>query len=590
MSSLLENPNLQGKTPFELLFIVWQYLSLRRKFQLFMLLILMLLSSIAELVSIGAVIPFLSVLSNPDSIWSNRFVFRLANNFGFDTASEIILPITLIFIFTCILASIIRLLSIWAIGKCSALIGSDLSVLSYRKTLYQPYIIHIKRNSSEIINTITMQTARTTGGITAFLQMSSSLIIAVSLFFGFFVVSWKIATLAIVVFSISYLLIAQYTSKRLRHNSSIISSNSQSLIKTLQESLGSIRDLLLDSKQNLYVNMFSITDREQKLRLAKNQFLASFPRYSLEPLGIVFIACLGYWMLRGGNDPSVVLPLLGTIALGSQKLLPALQQVYNAWAKLRGFQSDIIGVISLLQQAYSDYVKDVQPLKIFKDISFQDVCFSYSEGGRLVNKSINTKIQSHDLVGVIGETGSGKSTFIDLLMGLLEPSEGKILINGQNLHDPLNNSFLESWRASISHVPQNIFLTDSSFTSNIAFGVPKSEINLDRVYFAAKQACIYDFIASTSHGFDTIVGEKGINMSGGQRQRIGIARAIYKNSPIVVLDEATSALDINTERAVMNNLITNFSNSTFIVIAHRIATLNSCNRIIKLSNGYLTED
>ena len=175
-------------------------------------------------------------------------------------------------------------------------------------------------------------------------------------------------------------------------------------------------------------------------------------------------------------------------------------------------------------------------------------------------------------------------------MGLLEPSEGKILVNGQKLHDPLNNSFLESWRASISHVPQNIFLTDSSFTSNIAFGVPKSEINLDRVYFAAKQACIYDFIASTSHGFDTIVGEKGINMSGGQRQRIGIARAIYKNSPIVVLDEATSALDINTERTVMNNLITNFSNSTFIVIAHRIATLNACNRIIKLSNGYLTED
>lgn len=550
----------------------------------------MLLSSLAELMSLGAVIPFLSILSNPEAVWSNQSAYKIAYFLGYRDASELIFPITFIFVFTCFLASVIRLLSIWANGKYSASIGSDISILSYRKTLYQPFIVHIKRNSSEVINTITMQTARTTAGFTAFLQMTSSSLISLSLFVGFFVIDWKIALSAVILFSTAYSLIAKFTSKKLKKNSAIVSSKSQFLIKVLQEGLGAIRDLLLDKSQQFFVETYSAADREQRLRQANNQFLASFPRYSLETLGIIFIALLGYSMLLEGNNPSFVLPFLGTIALGSQKLLPSLQQVYGSWAKLRGFQSDLLGVLSLLLQDEIQDTNKVKPLINFSDIVFNSVTFSYDSNNNFVNKSIDIKINSNEIIGIIGETGSGKSTFIDLFMGLLEPTDGRILVNGKDLHDSSSGSLLDSWRASISHVPQNIYLTDTSFIENIAFGVPKEEIDHERVFHAARQACIFDYIDSTSEGFNTLVGEKGVRMSGGQMQRIGIARALYKSSSIIVLDEATSALDTNTELAVMKNLTSQSFHSTFIIVAHRLSTLKNCDRIIKLENGTVVED
>tara|TARA_Y100001954_G_scaffold36019_1_gene34920 strand:- start:24781 stop:26457 length:1677 start_codon:yes stop_codon:yes gene_type:complete len=550
----------------------------------------MLLSSFAELMSLGAVIPFLSILSNPEAVWSNQSAYKIAYFLGYRDASELIFPITFIFVFTCFLASVIRLLSIWANGKYSASIGSDISILSYRKTLYQPFIVHVKRNSSEVINTITLQTARTTAGFTAFLQMTSSSLISLSLFVGFFVIDWKIALSAVILFSIVYSLIARFTSKKLKNNSAIVSSNSQFLIKVLQEGLGAIRDLLLDKSQQFFVETYAAADREQRLRLANNQFLASFPRYSLETLGIIFIALLGYSMLLEGNNPSFVLPFLGTIALGSQKLLPSLQQVYSSWAKLRGFQSDLLGVLTLLLQDEIQNTNKVKPLINFSDIVFNSVNFSYDSNNNFVNKSINIKINSNEIIGIIGETGSGKSTFIDLFMGLLEPTDGRILVNGKDLHNSSCGSLLDSWRASISHVPQNIYLTDTSFIENIAFGVPKKEIDHERVFHAAQQACIFDYIDSTPEGFNTLVGEKGVRMSGGQMQRIGIARALYKSSSIIVLDEATSALDMNTELAVMNNLTSQSFRSTFVIIAHRLSTLKNCDRIIKIENGAVVED
>ena len=550
----------------------------------------MLLSSLAELLSLGAVIPFLSILSNPDTLWTDQSAYKIAYFLGYRNASELVLPITAVFVVTCLLASIIRLLSIWANGRYSASIGSDISIESYRKTLAQPFIVHIKRNSSEVINSITMQTARTTAGFTAFLQMTSSLMISLSLFVGFFVIDWKIAFCAVILFSISYILIAKFTSKKLKNNSTIVSLRSRLLIKILQEGLGAIRDLLLDKSQYFFVNTYAIADREQRLRLAKNQFLASFPRYSLETLGIIFIAFLGYNMLVQGENPSLVLPLLGTIALGSQKLLPALQQVYSSWAKLRGFQSDFIGVLSLLaQDDYQDAVR-AKPLTNFRDIAFHDVSFSYENNSKSVNSSIDIEIVANEIIGIIGETGSGKSTFVDLFMGLLEPTHGHILVNGKNLHDPASASCLDSWRASIAHMPQNIYLTDTSFIENIAFGIPKENIDLERVFHAAQQACIFDFIESTPDGFETLVGEKGVRMSGGQRQRIGIARALYKNSSIIVLDEATSALDVETETLVMKNISTVSTNSTTIIIAHRLSTLKNCNRILRFADGMVVED
>jgi ATP-binding cassette subfamily B protein len=312
-------------------------------------------------------------------------------------------------------------------------------------------------------------------------------------------------------------------------------------------------------------------------------FISGSPRYGMEALGLILISTLAYILSVQVDGTAKAIPVLGAIALGAQRLLPVLQQVYSSWATIRSGQVSLQETLALLDQPLPNYANNpvVERLPFNHDIRLEELSFRYSSQAPNVLSKINLTITKGSRVGFIGATGSGKSTLLDIVMGLLQPTEGVLQIDGQAI-TLLNN---RGWQAHIAHVPQAIFLADSTIEENIAFGVPKDKIDIERVRQAAQQAQIADSIQSWPEQYQTFVGERGIRLSGGQRQRIGIARALYKKADVIIFDEATSALDNETEQAVMRAIEGLSKDLTLLIIAHRLTTLKSCTQIVELGDG-----
>ena len=545
----------------------------------------MLASGGAELVSLGAVLPFLAVLTDPERLWQQKLIQALAVRAGFTEASELLLPATLAFVVAALLASLIRMTNLWLNVRLAAAIGSDLSCEAYRRTLYQPYSIHLQRNSAELITGCTTDIGGTVVALTSLLQLITAAVVTLGLFTGLLVIDWAVALGGAVLFGSMYSLLAITARRELRLNSELIVSCETKKIKALQEGLGAIRDVLLDGNQRTYVEIYRQADRLQRQRQAKNRFISVFPRYAVEVMGLVAIALLGWLLVVQIGSGAPVVPLLGALALGAQRLLPALQQIYSGWANLKSANPHIKSVVEMLNQTLPKQVVVSEPLFLRSNISLEAVHFRYLAEQPEVLRGLDLEIRCGEIIGLIGSTGSGKSTLVDLFMGLLEPSQGRILVDGMDLHDPSHPERLAAWRAAITHVPQSIYLADTSIAENIAFGVPKDKIDIERVRYAAEHAQIASFIEAHRDGYNTFVGERGIRLSGGQRQRIAIARALYKQAKVIVLDEATSALDTATEDALMVALAVVSRRLTVVMIAHRLSTLACCDRVIQLHNG-----
>jgi len=578
-------PSIEPQSTRTLLVGIWCHIRPLRRIQLSMLFLVMLASGLAELVSLGAVLPFLAVLSDPKRLWQQPFFHELAVMSGLSDPSQLILPTTVAFAAAAFLAAMIRLTNLWLNGRLAAVVSSDLSCEAYRRTLLQPYAIHLQRNTSDVINIITTQISRSSMGLTAFLQMLTAGVVALGLLIGLLLIDWRVATGAAVLFGSLCAFLAVSAKEELTRNSRSFAIASAQQLKALQEGLGAIRDVLLNNSQATYIDIYRIADLSCRIHDAKNQFLGTFPRFVLEGVGMMSIAFLGGFLMLNNGSSVMIVPLLGALALGAQRLLPALQQVYMGWAALKRYNADFAGVLMLLEQPLPPEFESLSPLELHCKICFNDVHFRYNNELRNVLNGLDLEIYRGERIGLIGTTGSGKSTTVDLLMGLLKPTSGKILVDGHDIHDSQNPSRLSAWRASIAHVPQNIYLSDSTIAENIAFGVPKLQVELHRVKYSAEQAQISGFIESIPGGYDSFVGERGIRLSGGQRQRIGIARALYKQASVLVFDEATSALDNETEQAVMESIDGLSKDLTIVIIAHRLSTVQSCDRIIQLHHG-----
>lgn len=553
--------------------------------QLSILLLVILASGLAELVSLGSVLPFLAVLTNPEHLWQQPLIQSLASKAGLSQANQLILPAAAVFALAAVLAAIVRLLNLWLNGRLAAAVGSDFSREAYLRTLYQPYQVHVQRNSSTLITAISNHIALTVLALNAVLQIVSALVVAACLLIGLLLIDWLVAFSTAGLFGIAYGLVAIASQRQLRQNGEQIAAAANQRVKALQEGLGAIRDVLLDGSQATYLELYSRADRPQRQLESKNVFLSTFPRYALEALGLVVIALLGGLLVLQRGSGAVVIPLMGSLALGAQRLLPALQQIYSGWASLNSWSAGLAAVIELLEQPLPPLQAIAEPLALQQSICLEGVRFCYAPGLPEVLQGLDLEIRRGERIGLIGSTGSGKSTLVDLLMGLLVPSGGRLLVDGQDLHDQANDELLAGWRAAVAHVPQNIYLADSSIAENIAFGLPRHAIDLERVQKAAKQAQIDGFIESGPEGYSSFVGERGIRLSGGQRQRIGIARALYKQASVIVLDEATSALDTATEEAVMEAVEGLSRDLTIVMIAHRLSTVQSCDRLLRLDHG-----
>jgi ABC-type bacteriocin/lantibiotic exporter with double-glycine peptidase domain len=547
------------------------------------LLVLMLLASFAEILSIGAVLPFLAVLTAPERIFEHASAQHIIQALGLTAPAQLLLPLTIFFGVTALIAGVMRLLLLWASTRLSYATGADLSISIYRRTLYQPYAVHCARNSSEVINGISNKTGSTIGIIGQTLNIISSGVMLIAILIPLLSVDPLIALAAFGGFGLIYAFIIRLTRKQLLSDSQRIARESTHVIKALQEGLGGIRDVLLDGSQATYCQIYRNADLPLRRAQGNNAFISASPRYAMEALGMLLISALAYTLAQQTDGIAKAIPILGALALGAQRLLPVLQQAYGSWTGIQSGQASLQDTLELLDQPLPDYADQpaAQPLPFKHNISLKQLAFRYSPQMPYVLKQLNLTIAKGSRVGFIGTTGSGKSTLLDIVMGLLQPTDGTVEIDGQPV-TPTNN---RAWQAHIAHVPQAIFLADSSVEENIAFGVPKDQIDHQRVRQAAQQAQIAGSIESWPSHYKTFVGERGIRLSGGQRQRIGIARALYKQADVIIFDEATSALDSETEQAVMEAIEGLSEDLTLLIISHRLTTLKNCTQIVELGEG-----
>ena len=568
---------------------LWGHFSKQRRLQLGALLLVMLASSGAEVFSLAAVLPFLGVLANPEQIWQLPVVQKLAPQLGISSVAQLLLPITLLFGLAAVGAAAVRLLNVWLNGRLAAAIGSDLSCEAYRRTLYQPYGVHVARNSSGVITALQSQIGSLVAVLSSLLTMVSNGLVLLGLLWALLLIDAKVALIAGGVFGLAYAVIVQTSKRQLTSNSKRSAVYSQASLQALQEGLGAIRDVLLDGSQQLYLQIYRQADRPLRQISAQSTFIGAFPRYMMEAVGLCLIGGVAFGLTSRHGGMATALPLLGALALGAQRILPALQQTYSAWAIIKAYKSAVEAVVDILEQPQPPgaFATIPTPLSLQQQIRFEQVSFAYGIDGPLVLDRLSYEIKKGERVGLIGSTGSGKSTTVDLLMGLLEPSSGQITVDGSSIHSQKEPERLLAWRAAIAHVPQMIYLADRSIAENIAFGVAAAELDLERVKLAAEQAQIAEFIESSPRGYKTFVGERGIRLSGGQRQRIGIARALYKQASVLVFDEATSALDNVTEAALMEAIEGLSRELTIVMIAHRLSTVQRCDRVIELEGGSL---
>lgn len=565
---------------------LWGHLSPRRKKQLAILAALMIIVSFAEVVSIGAVLPFLGVLTAPETIFAHDFFQPFIQLLQIQSAQELLLPFTLVFVMAAIVAGLLRIALLWVQTRLEMAIGADFSIQVYERTLYQPYSQFVSRNSSEIL--AGSQKAKDLVGtiIQPILLILSSVLILLAVIATLLAIQPSIALSALLGFGLLYSSVLFITKQGIAKNSQTIATQQIRVTKAIQEGLGGIRDVIIDGTQRVYSKLYKDAFIPMQAALASNQVVGTSPRYGVEALGMVLIAGLAYLLAApsaADGEVTNAIPVLGALALGAQRLLPVLQQIYSAYIGIKGNQASIQDALDLLDQAMPEYVyaPPAKPIGFESAIVLKDLGFGYSPKTPWVLRQINLRIPKGSRVGFIGVTGSGKSTLLDIVMGLLTPTEGALVVDGTAVN-PQNN---RAWQAHISHVPQAIYLSDASIAENIAFGVPLELIDLRRVEQAAQKAQISQTIASWDKGYHTVVGERGVRLSGGQRQRIGIARALYKSSSVIIFDEATSALDNETEAAVMHAVEALGRDITILIIAHRLTTLKNCDFIVELADG-----
>lgn len=604
---------------------LFKHVSRHRRRQLAALLVLMLLGAVAEMATLGAVVPFLALLADPGMAGRYPILKKILFWVG-GSVDNMLLSVAIFFGVIAVGAGLVRMLLTWVSLRISFGLGADIGGEVYRRTLYQPYSWHVSKNSSEILSGIDKVNAVVGNIISPLTQGAIAFVLSLGILAMLLAIDPLTALISGAGFSLLYGVTTLTLRPMLARNSKIVSDNLTHRVQAVQEGLGGIRDVLLDGTQPIYQRRFAVFDYGMRRAQAANNFIGAAPRYIIEASGMALIVALAYWL--GGRQGGLTgaIPILGALAIGAQKLLPQMQLVYYSWSSISGNRDQLKDVLDLLdcpippeyaqpstpstfppvsvegafskggsisaprtglgsQPALNTYrpelVEGQLSKGIFPLIALRNISFRYKPELPYVLQNTNLEIPQGARIGIIGKTGSGKSTLIDLMMGLLDPSTGHIEINGQ----PLTAHNRRSWQKRIAHVPQAIYLSDTSIAENIAFGTPIGQIDLDRVRTAARKAELVELIEALPQNYQTSVGERGVRLSGGQRQRIGLARALYKEADVLVLDEATSALDDATEKSIMQAIQALGKEITVLIIAHRVTTLSDCDQIIELGDA-----
>ena len=568
---------------------VWRNLTPRRKVYYILLLGLMTVASFMEAISISALLPYIGVLSNPEKVFNHPSAQFFIDLVGIKTQEELLLPFTIAFCILIFVGIALRLLLLWVQTRLGYVTSATFSSSIYIRTLYQPYSVHVSRNSSEVISGITNKASAILEYLLKpLMNLVASSVTIVAIIITLFTINPLVALVTFLGFGLLYASIILMVKKRLATNSVVLSREYPQMVKALQEGLGGIRDVLIDGTQETYGKIFNKAQSRYNESAANNQIVGNSPRLIVEFLGIIFICIIAYQLVLKGDGFIAAIPTLAALALGAQRLLPALQTFYYNWTSLRGGQQSVEDGLQFLEQPFPEHAHKVNPppIKFERSIKMENLSFRYNQEGAIVLKNLNLTLEKGKRYGFVGTTGCGKSTLLDVIMGLLIPTKGHLKIDDT----VIDNHNYRSWQVILAHVPQAIYLSDTSLAENIAFGVEVDKIDMDKVREAAQKAQIAETIEALPQKYDTFVGERGIRLSGGQRQRIGIARALYKNAQVIVFDEATSALDNETELAVMEGIEKLADDLTILIVAHRVSTLKRCDKIFRMDKGEVVEE
>lgn len=563
---------------------IWTHLSQKIKRKIIALIFLMVFASFAEMFNIMAIMPLLSLLSEPNTT-SHSWIFDfIAKNMGYFFGQNPLNLFLIFFILSTCLVGVLRVSILWMNSMLAVYAGTEIGLKIYDTILNQNYEYHLNKNTSEVINAIVNKTNIIIGLIGGCLQLISSVFILISIVLTLFIINPMVALAIFFSLSLTYFFIVLLTKKRLLANGEIISAYSTEVIKLLQHGLGGIRDILLDGTQSFHSKLFNRVDISLRLAQGKNLFISACPRYLIELSGIIFLAFMAYYLSGEQGMVGGAVPILGAFALGAQRLLPVLQQIFSTWSGLRGGQPSLLSILEIINQSKGklDPTRvSIKNIEFTKEISLEKISFRYFNSEEWVFKKLSLSIKKGDCVGISGKSGCGKSTFLDLILGLLSSESGSLLVDGVEINE--RNQC--GWRALIAHVPQTIFLADVTVGENIAFGTDPEKIDYERVIWAAQKAHIHELISSWSDGYKTVIGERGARLSGGQRQRVGIARAFYKKAQVIILDEATSALDEKTEEDILGELVQSSLGFTILMVTHRPAVLKKCNSLLIFEGG-----
>jgi len=573
----------------------YKLLSKNEKKKLYFLFAATLTMSFTEMVGIASIMPFMAVVSNPDVIRTNKWLQKTYEFFQFDNPHNFLFFLGTILFVLLICSNLLKALTVWSTLKYGNRFNYVLSRRLLAQYLSRPYSFFLSRNTSDMGKNVLAEVRGAIDGcfIAGMQVLSSGL---VSLFvMGLLLAVEPLIALTIAVFlGGAYAGIFLLVRQRLTRISKEQVYAQTMRFKSATEALGGIKDIKILGRENQFLKKFVVHAKRHSLNTVAAGTISLLPKYALEALslgGILLITM--YYIVAKNNSASQMVPLLAVYAFAGYRILPALQQIFAGIASVRLN----LAALELLHRDLSDekstddpeYVLQnrevLQPVPFRSVLELKNVSFCYRAAQEPVVNEVNITIDRNTSIGLVGATGSGKTTLVDIILGLLPPTSGHMLVDGTEI----SGETLASWQRNFGYVPQQIYLCDDTITRNIAFGVPDEKIDMQAVIRAARIANLHGFVEKKlTNGYETIVGERGVRLSGGQRQRIGIARALYEDPAFLIMDEATNALDGITEEAVMEALGTLSGKKTIIMIAHRLTTVKYCDIIYIMEHGRIT--
>ena len=561
------------------------YLNKNTKRKLIFIIFFIILNSLLEFLTIGVIVPFISFVGNPDKISEMEFLRGISDFFDLQGAQELFLFTSFSFLIIIFLSGFIKIFSIKIINDFTGTLNIELGKKLYKEILYKDYQYHLSTNSSQLISSQIQQLESALGSISQFMFLVLSVLSILGITFSLILIDLKIVSFIIIFSFLFYFMTTISTKKYVDIYGEIIFETRKNIIRVLQESLSFIRQIILDDSHKFFLKEYEENNIQSTLAIAKSSTVSQIPRYIMESLILSVIVISIIFMYLSRIDFYSYLTKIGAFILGLQKLLPLFQKTFASIYFIRQNKLNIDSVVELLKETkkYKTNSRDklVNIFELKNKIKFENISFSYKENRVLEN--INLEIKRGEVIGIVGKTGSGKSTFIDILLGLIKPNSGNIYIN----ENKMNSNLFRRFRLSISSVPQDYYLLDRTIEENIVFGKSKSRIDYDLLNKVVNISMLQDFINSLSNGLKTVVGENGVRLSGGQKQRLAIARALYKDHSFLILDEATSSVDSETEKKILKNIINNNPKITVLMIAHRLQTLRNCDYILEIKNKNL---